>query len=190
MRTGRGQPPLSGSACRTPLSRDRSRSDLPPASITCFGTGARSGAAWSRYGPIRQCNDLHAIPVSYQVNWEIQALDQTAGFLRDDPMRYATKPTLSVAWTGTSSSTSPPGSARPRAARPTSATSCGSPPKPTPSGSQPTPRPSTTTRCGQRHSSCRTAGRRTPTPRSRKRSIRAMVRRHPSASRSFCSAST
>jgi mRNA interferase RelE/StbE len=24
--------------------------------------------------------------VSYQVNWEIQALDQTAGFLRDDPV--------------------------------------------------------------------------------------------------------
>jgi len=24
--------------------------------------------------------------VSYQVNWEIQALDQTAGFLRDDPI--------------------------------------------------------------------------------------------------------
>jgi mRNA interferase RelE/StbE len=24
--------------------------------------------------------------VSYRVNWEIQALDQTAGFLRDDPI--------------------------------------------------------------------------------------------------------
>jgi mRNA interferase RelE/StbE len=24
--------------------------------------------------------------VSYQVNWEIQALDQAAGFLRDDPV--------------------------------------------------------------------------------------------------------
>jgi len=24
--------------------------------------------------------------VSYQVNWEIQALDQTAGFLSDDPV--------------------------------------------------------------------------------------------------------
>jgi mRNA interferase RelE/StbE len=23
--------------------------------------------------------------VSYQINWDIQALDQTAGFLRDDP---------------------------------------------------------------------------------------------------------
>jgi mRNA interferase RelE/StbE len=28
--------------------------------------------------------------VSYQVNWEIQALDQTAGFLRDDPVGVAT----------------------------------------------------------------------------------------------------
>jgi mRNA interferase RelE/StbE len=27
--------------------------------------------------------------VSYQVNWEIQALDQTAGFLRDDPVGVA-----------------------------------------------------------------------------------------------------
>jgi mRNA interferase RelE/StbE len=27
--------------------------------------------------------------VSYQVNWEIQALDQTAGFLRDDPAGVA-----------------------------------------------------------------------------------------------------
>jgi mRNA interferase RelE/StbE len=27
--------------------------------------------------------------VSYQVNWEIQALDQTAGFLRDDPIGVA-----------------------------------------------------------------------------------------------------
>jgi mRNA interferase RelE/StbE len=27
--------------------------------------------------------------VSYQVNWEIQALDQTAGFLRDDPTGVA-----------------------------------------------------------------------------------------------------
>jgi mRNA interferase RelE/StbE len=31
----------------------------------------------------------HAIPVSYQVNWEIQALDQTAGLLRDDPVGVA-----------------------------------------------------------------------------------------------------
>ena len=31
----------------------------------------------------------HAIPVSYQVNWELQALDQTAGFLRDDPIGVA-----------------------------------------------------------------------------------------------------
>ena len=31
----------------------------------------------------------HAIPVSYQVNWEIQALDQTAGFLRDDRIGVA-----------------------------------------------------------------------------------------------------
>jgi hypothetical protein len=30
-----------------------------------------------------------AVPVSYQVNWEIQALDQTAGFLRDDPIGVA-----------------------------------------------------------------------------------------------------
>jgi mRNA interferase RelE/StbE len=27
--------------------------------------------------------------VSYQVNWEIQALDQAAGFLRDDPVGVA-----------------------------------------------------------------------------------------------------
>jgi len=27
--------------------------------------------------------------VSYQVNWEIQALDQAAGFLRDDPAGVA-----------------------------------------------------------------------------------------------------
>jgi mRNA interferase RelE/StbE len=27
--------------------------------------------------------------VSYQVNWEIQALDQAAGFLRDDPAGIA-----------------------------------------------------------------------------------------------------
>jgi len=27
--------------------------------------------------------------VSYQVNWEIQALDQTAGFLGDDPIGVA-----------------------------------------------------------------------------------------------------
>jgi mRNA interferase RelE/StbE len=27
--------------------------------------------------------------VNYQVNWEIQALDQTAGFLRDDPVGVA-----------------------------------------------------------------------------------------------------
>jgi hypothetical protein len=27
--------------------------------------------------------------VSYQVNWEIQALDQTAGFLRDDQIGVA-----------------------------------------------------------------------------------------------------
>jgi mRNA interferase RelE/StbE len=27
--------------------------------------------------------------VSHQVNWEIQALDQTAGFLRDDPIGVA-----------------------------------------------------------------------------------------------------
>jgi mRNA interferase RelE/StbE len=27
--------------------------------------------------------------VSYQVDWEIQALDQTAGFLRDDPVGVA-----------------------------------------------------------------------------------------------------
>ena len=27
--------------------------------------------------------------MSYQVNWEIQALDQTAGFLRDDPTSVA-----------------------------------------------------------------------------------------------------
>jgi mRNA interferase RelE/StbE len=27
--------------------------------------------------------------VSYQVGWEIQALDQTAGFLRDDPVGVA-----------------------------------------------------------------------------------------------------
>jgi mRNA interferase RelE/StbE len=27
--------------------------------------------------------------VSYQVNWEIQALDQTAGFLRDDAVGVA-----------------------------------------------------------------------------------------------------
>ena len=27
--------------------------------------------------------------MSYQVNWEIQALDQTAGFLRDDPIGVA-----------------------------------------------------------------------------------------------------
>jgi mRNA interferase RelE/StbE len=27
--------------------------------------------------------------VSYQVNWEIQALDLTAGFLRDDPVGVA-----------------------------------------------------------------------------------------------------
>jgi mRNA interferase RelE/StbE len=27
--------------------------------------------------------------VSYQVNWEIQALDQTAGLLRDDPVGVA-----------------------------------------------------------------------------------------------------
>jgi hypothetical protein len=27
--------------------------------------------------------------VSYQVNWEIQALDQAAGFLRDDPIGVA-----------------------------------------------------------------------------------------------------
>jgi hypothetical protein len=27
--------------------------------------------------------------VSYQVNWEIRALDQTAGFLRDDPTDVA-----------------------------------------------------------------------------------------------------
>ena len=27
--------------------------------------------------------------MSYQVNWEIQALDQTAGFLRDDPVGVA-----------------------------------------------------------------------------------------------------
>ena len=27
--------------------------------------------------------------MSYQVNWEIQALDQTAGFLRDDPIGIA-----------------------------------------------------------------------------------------------------
>ena len=27
--------------------------------------------------------------MSYQVNWEIQALDQAAGFLRDDPIGIA-----------------------------------------------------------------------------------------------------
>jgi mRNA interferase RelE/StbE len=27
--------------------------------------------------------------VSYQVNWEVQALDRTAGFLRDDPAGVA-----------------------------------------------------------------------------------------------------
>ena len=27
--------------------------------------------------------------MSYQVNWEIQALDQAAGFLRDDPIGMA-----------------------------------------------------------------------------------------------------
>jgi len=27
--------------------------------------------------------------VSYRVNWEIQALDQAAGFLRDDPVGVA-----------------------------------------------------------------------------------------------------
>ena len=27
--------------------------------------------------------------MSYQVNWEIQALDQAAGFLRDDPIGVA-----------------------------------------------------------------------------------------------------
>ncbi len=27
--------------------------------------------------------------MSYQVNWEIQALEQTAGFLRDDPIGVA-----------------------------------------------------------------------------------------------------
>ena len=27
--------------------------------------------------------------MSYQVNWEIQALDQAAGFLRDDPVGVA-----------------------------------------------------------------------------------------------------
>ena len=27
--------------------------------------------------------------MSYQVNWEVQALDQTAGFLRDDPVGVA-----------------------------------------------------------------------------------------------------
>jgi hypothetical protein len=27
--------------------------------------------------------------MSYQVDWEIQALDQTAGFLRDDPVGVA-----------------------------------------------------------------------------------------------------
>jgi hypothetical protein len=27
--------------------------------------------------------------VSYQVNWKIQALDQAAGFLRDDPISVA-----------------------------------------------------------------------------------------------------
>jgi hypothetical protein len=27
--------------------------------------------------------------VSYQVNWEIRALDQTVGFLRDDPTGVA-----------------------------------------------------------------------------------------------------
>ena len=27
--------------------------------------------------------------MSYQVNWEIQALDQAAGFLRDDPVSVA-----------------------------------------------------------------------------------------------------
>ena len=31
----------------------------------------------------------HAVPVSYQVNWEIQALDQAVGFLRDDPIGVA-----------------------------------------------------------------------------------------------------
>ena len=30
--------------------------------------------------------------MSYQVNWEIQALDQTAGFLRDDPVGVAGEP--------------------------------------------------------------------------------------------------
>jgi len=34
--------------------------------------------------------------VSYQVNWEIQALDQTAGFLRDDPVGVAALWTLSA----------------------------------------------------------------------------------------------
>ena len=29
------------------------------------------------------------VPVSYQVNWEIQALDQTVGFLRDDHVGVA-----------------------------------------------------------------------------------------------------
>jgi mRNA interferase RelE/StbE len=30
--------------------------------------------------------------LSYQVNWEIQALDQAAGFLRDDPIAVAALP--------------------------------------------------------------------------------------------------
>jgi hypothetical protein len=34
----------------------------------------------------------YAIPVTYQVNWEIRALDQTAGFLREDPIGVSSNP--------------------------------------------------------------------------------------------------
>jgi hypothetical protein len=42
--------------------------------------------------------------VSYQVNWEIQALDQAAGFLRDDPISDSASTTAVIGvtdrWTG------------------------------------------------------------------------------------------
>ena len=36
--------------------------------------------------------------MSYQVNWEIQALDQAAGFLRDDPIGFSWRMTGRQAW--------------------------------------------------------------------------------------------
>ena len=100
------------------------------------------------------------------------------------PWRSATRPTSSAAWTAANSKPQVlRGCTRPRR-RPAGRQqlSCGSPrkPKPTPSGKSADARsPARPHRRGQRCSPRRADGRRTPAARSRRRPIRAMVRRHP-----------